>query len=398
MDGFVGAGKLRVEMASQRKRKWIVGGLRLLVCCAALYWVAHNISFHDQVTLTDGETYRVVGVDGGSLTILDSRGVKRTLSTDRVARRADGSLSIEAGLRTTWRTADKTRLLLCLVVFAPVTLIQSLRFEWVLRVQGITVSYWESVKLCYAGNFLNFVTALGSTGGDVFKAYYVSLYTDRKTEAITTVMLDRIIGLLSVLIIVAVVICLRSGDSKLASLNVALAVIAIAGILGAALLFSERLRKLTGIQAILAKLPLATYVHRAAAATRHLAAHKRVVAAALATSCLSQMLAISSFVIAAEAVGMDTKDGKVWDYYAYLAGGVVVASVPISFQGLGTVEAFYKHVFLDTHGPLAALLCLAMAIRAIGLIWSLPGLVIMLTGACRPRMPHARVELADVPS
>ena len=78
-----------------------------------------------------------------------------------------------------------------MALFAPVPLIQSLRFQLMLRAQEIELTYWESVKISLGGNFLNFVFLIGSTAGDVFKAYCTTLHTERKTEAVTTILFDR---------------------------------------------------------------------------------------------------------------------------------------------------------------------------------------------------------------
>lgn len=376
-------------------KKWVWAGARLLICTAALAWVLNNITFHDYATLSDGGRVRIVDETETTLTVLKPSGEHRTVERAQIALADDGALAIERGLRTTWQRADKSVLLWSLLVFAPATLFQSMRFRWLLHAQDVKVSYWESIKLCYAGNFLNFVTVLGSTGGDMFKMYYVSLHTERKVEAATTVVLDRVVGLFGLLMLASIVIVARMGDSKLSSLGLGIGVVLMGAALAAFLLFSDRLHQIIGARAILAKLPFAEHIRRMVAATRRLAAHKRLVAAAFVSTIFLQLVALTAYTMAAGAIGMNTKDGKVWDYYAYFAGGSAVAAIPISFQGLGTTEAYYKHVFLGTHGTLAAILCLAMAVRGINLLWSLPGLVVTLTGSYRPRDSEKDVRLPD---
>ena len=50
------------------------------------------------------------------------------------------------------------------------------------------------------------------------------------------------------------------------------------------------------------------------------------------------------------------------------------------------MEAFYKYAFLGSDGTLAALLYLATVVRAVDLIWSLPGVVVTMTGGCRAQV------------
>ena len=93
---------------------------------------------------------------------------------------------------------------LALATFIPVPLLQSLRLVWMLRVQDIRIGYWLAVKLSFAGNLLNFVV-LGSIGGDLYKAYYLTKHTLHKTEAVTTIFVDRLVGLTSLILLVGVV-------------------------------------------------------------------------------------------------------------------------------------------------------------------------------------------------
>jgi len=379
---------------SKVANKWLLAAARLLVCAVALMWVLYNVTYYDYVTLHDGVRVRALAITSTVVTVELSDGTHRDVALDRLLKNPDGTPDIHYGLGTTWNAADKYTLLICLAVFAPVTLLQSLRFLWLLRAQEINVTYWESMKLCYAGNFLNFITALGSTGGDVFKMYYVAQHTDRKTEAVTTVVLDRIVGLYGLILLVGGLILVRGRDPKMQVLSYAAAAILLAGAVVYGFLFSRRIRRIANPAALLAKLPFGTHFQRAEAATRQLVHHKKLFFGALATTIALQVTALTSLVLAAKALNMRWDASVIGDYYAYLASGVVIAAIPISFQGLGTMEAYYKYAFLGTHGTLAALLCLAMAVRGISLFWSLPGAVVTMTGAYRPKVSEEDVAFA----
>lgn len=378
---------------SKTAKKWIFAVLRLVVCAAALGWVLHNLTFYDHVTLADGGRHRgAVEVHVDHITIVATDGTTTNVPLEQVALDADGTLQVEYGLRSTWQRATKQELFVCLLIFAPVPLIQSLRFRWMLRAQEIEVSYFECVKLSVAGNFLNFITLLGTTGGDVFKAYFVSLHTKRKTEAVMTVLLDRIVGLYALAILLAAILIVRMGDSKLYVLLYGIAVLVLGGVIAGVILFSQRVRALVNPTHLLGKLPFASHLQRAEAATRRLAHHKPLVIGAMGCTIVLQFIGLTSYVLAAKAVGMRWDGQAIWDYYACIAGGIFVAAIPISPQGLGTMEAFYKYILLDTHGTLAALLCLAMVVRAIQLFWALPGVLVTMTGSYRPRENMAALE------
>ncbi len=376
-------------------KKWIMNIVRLAVCAIALGWVLKNVTYYDYATLEDGIAQRVE-VGDGHITFLDASGSpEKTVPCDPVNCADDERITL--GLRTTWKTADTGSLLLCFLIFAPVTLFQAWRFQLMLRAQEIPVTFWESAKLSYAGNFLNFVTALGSTGGDVFKMYYASLHTERKTEAVMAVVLDRIIGLFGLVLLVGCVLLVRRGDSKMDVLAYGIGFILLLGGLGCVFLFSETVRALVRPQHLLAKLPFAAQLQRAEAATRRLAGHKKLIALSVVATVALQAIAMTALIFGAIALDMRSDAAAIWDYYAYLASGMVVAAIPVSFMGLGTMEAFYKHAFLDTHGTLSAILCLAMLVRFVSLFWALPGVVVTLTGAYRPSISEEEVQFDSDP-
>ncbi len=106
--------------------------------------------------------------------------------------------------------------------------------------------------------------------------------------------------------------------------------------------------------------------------------------AALAATVILQFVAITAFIMVGWALGMDFANNPVWDYYAVTATACIVGSIPISPQGLGTMEAVYKHFLVGTHGSLSQVLCMAMGIRILQLVWALPGVLVTMTGAYTP--------------
>ncbi len=379
---------------TSRRILWTV--LRVLVCVGALFWVMHNVRYHDYVLLRTGANLRLLDDPvpaTGPIRALDDAGQTMTLDREHMVADESGVIRVEYGLKSTIRSANVKWVFLAIVVFFPVTLFQSLRFLILLRAQGITLRYWESVKLCYAGNFLNFVTALGTTGGDVFKMYYVSLHTRHKTEAVMTVLFDRIFGLVGLVLLVTTVSTVRWDDEKLTFLRGLSWLMFVGLIVAAVVARSSRMRRWSRIDSVIEKLPKADHLKRVLDGVQRLAGHKAAILGAAGSTAVLQILATLSFAFVGIAVGMRNDAAALWDYFAYIPSSMAIAAIPISFQGLGTQEAFYKHVFLDSHGDLSTILCMAMAIRIIGLMWSLPGVWVTLTGTYRPRS-NEDVQLA----
>jgi len=79
--------------------------------------------------------------------------------------------------------------------------LMSLRLSWLFRPQGLHLSLQMSLQLTFVGFF--FATFVpGSAGGDIAKLFYATKENSgRKTEIMTVVIFDRLIGLFSMLLL-----------------------------------------------------------------------------------------------------------------------------------------------------------------------------------------------------
>jgi uncharacterized protein (TIRG00374 family) len=83
------------------------------------------------------------------------------------------------------------------------------RWNLILRAQGFILPFRRLFALCFVGQFFNSFM-LGSTGGDLVKAYYVAAETHhRKAEVVSTVFIDRIMGLIGLMILTGIVMACR---------------------------------------------------------------------------------------------------------------------------------------------------------------------------------------------
>ncbi len=376
-----------------KRRKTIFAILRIGVCIAFVGWAFKGVTIYDRVTLNPapgaadgatGHTLRLVAEGSDTVTVQMPSGKEETVPRSRVAHRADGEERIQHGLVSAMRQTDLRILALALLVFAPVPALQSLRLQMMLRAQEIHLSYWECVKLSFGGNFLNFAFPIGSTAGDVFKAYYTSLHTVRKTEAVTTILLDRIVGLSGLLVVAAVMSIFGTDAPLLKRLGLASGVMFVAVVIMALLCTWRRAVALVP-RSLPWKVPAAAQIKRIYAAADRLVHHKPMVLGSLLVAVVLQFIAVGTGVMCARAVSMDFSGDKIWDYFAYIGSGHVVAAIPIAPYGLGTMEAAYKAFFLGTYGTLSQLLCLAFWVRVILLVWALPGALVTMLGAYRPR-------------
>lgn len=99
------------------------------------------------------------------------------------------------------READWVWLWAGLVVFFGCTYLATVRWKILLAVQDIPMSWMRTWQLFMIGMFFN-LFMLGSTGGDVVKMYLTMRETrSNKTAALLTVFMDRVIGMMALIII-----------------------------------------------------------------------------------------------------------------------------------------------------------------------------------------------------
>jgi uncharacterized protein (TIRG00374 family) len=91
----------------------------------------------------------------------------------------------------------------------PPLLLCMARWKTILDAQGMRLPWIKVTAIFFIGLFFNSFM-IGPTGGDVIKAFYTTRETHhKKTEAVATIFIDRIIGLLTLALIVLVLVLAR---------------------------------------------------------------------------------------------------------------------------------------------------------------------------------------------
>lgn len=92
--------------------------------------------------------------------------------------------------------ANPSWLLSGIAAYGLVELMSAIRWQWLLRVQGIHLSWRRVILLTLIGVFFNFFIP-GGTGGDVVKIFYLLKETPgQRSLALISVLVDRILGLI----------------------------------------------------------------------------------------------------------------------------------------------------------------------------------------------------------
>lgn len=298
---------------------------------------------------------------------LDDRTVVREVGPPAVT-------EVQPGLRTLAASLDPGLLLAALLLFAPTPLLQAVRFGIVLRAAGIAVPLGQLLRLTLIGNFFNHFVP-GGTGGDVVKAFGIARHTPRRAEAVAMILLDRVLGLVGLTLMAAVAVLLRYQSLGGLARGVGLFLVAVA--VGVLLYLSPTVRRLLRIEALLARLPAA--IRQIDTAMTVVLRRPRALATAVATTMAMQALGIGAVALCGRALGIAAATYP--DYLVLVPIGYLVNTLPLSPGGLGLMEATLQQLFSEAGLATATQgFMVGLAARALGWLWSLPGLVFWLLG------------------
>ncbi len=282
-------------------------------------------------------------------------------------------------------------------IFGLTQLLIGVRWWLLLRTQGIFISYWAAVRLYLLGWFYNNVMP-SSVGGDLVRLWYVTRHTDKKFEAALSVLVDRMIGLASTLIIAAFfyIVFLRSegkkidfvaGNGFLASLGRYKWWLLSIG-LTLALLFTVLL--LVGRSRLTLKRSWSHFCKHAKATLKKLGKagllygrKPAVLLVAFGLTVALQMMAITGFWFLGVNLGIEA---SIKYYYVFFTLVWVIGAIPVSIGGAVVIEVALAGLFVKFAGvDETSAAALALCQRFVWIVVSLPGAVIHLIGAHLPK-------------
>ncbi len=282
--------------------------------------------------------------------------------------------------------ASKPLLLAALVLYGVVILITVCRWGVLLRVQGIHLPAWELVRLTMIGVFFNMAIP-GAVGGDLVKMGYIArLAPGKRTEAVLTIMLDRIIGLLALFFVATAMVLLSlpllaemgREDRALQLAAYMVGVGSVGGITAVALVeFRAVLVRHRWIARFLdlgrRLLPQAVvHVVERLAAALDLYRRKRgsVLAALVLALCVHSLLAIDFYCIGA---ALGEKKLTLGNYFLATQVANAAGAIPITPSGVGTRDAVAARFFRVMHGDPELAGAIPVTLSLIIVFWSLVG-------------------------
>ncbi len=315
-----------------------------------------------------------------------SGGVRQIEPRQIVGRRPQGVPYplIEQGLLPMIRDANRMYLLAAAFVFPIVYFITAWRWHALLNALSIRITRRRAFVLNMVGAFYNTFMP-GSTGGDLLKAYYIAKQTQLRTRAVMSVIIDRILGLLALVLMggalatVQFVRMLPEDPARLWCGRVALGALLILLSTCTALLifYHPLLRKFTGLDFLLRRLPMQTQVKKAIETMEIYRDKPMLILWAISITLPVHATVVVSAMFAGMAFGLPLHPAYYWVVVPVV---VLSGSIPISPQGAGVMEFFAILLTRRQGATVSQAFALTMSIRLVQMLWNLTGGIFVLRG------------------
>ncbi len=333
-------------------------GWRLAVCGLLLAWVFHTIFLKE-----------------GRLALEHQGQTWETLS-----RIAQWQAAWTHGPRELWQNLyhiNPLALLVSIGLVGLAILINVIRWRLVLRVQGLELPARRATTISLVAHFFNSFL-LGSTGGDLIKAYYAARETHhKKTEAVVTVFIDRLIGLGTMLIFACLMMLpnwsLLTQHKKLGALSGATLLMTLGCVSVLSLAFWGGLSNVwPRAREVLRKLPKGAHLERSLDACRQFGRDKSFLMQAFLLSMVINVICVLQIVVLSQGMNVTIPPLALAVIVPII---ICISALPITPSGLGVRENLFVLMLAVPEIGVVATKALSLSLLAFAgsLFWSLVG-------------------------
>jgi len=223
---------------------------------------------------------------------------------------------------------------------------------------------------------------LPSVAGDAYRAYRLSRYRVSLSESAASVLMDRLLGVLSMVLLGAAALAIAPEVPRDTWTGLWLVAAGIGCVVAAFVIFNDGAGR--ALEARVRSLP-AGRMQRAAAslteAVRRYSRHHAELARVLAASLMVQCLRVIQAFCLARAIGIAL---PLTSFFVYIPISVLVMQIPVTVSGLGTGQAAFVWLFGLSGVPADQATALSLLFIALGVVGNLPGALLYAT-TDRPR-------------
>ena len=395
-------------------KKHLTTIFRLCIAVLGIAYIVWKVDWVDQIevpaqaVLADGrvldqeERFRIVsdGYDPEDLKVdltiqigeVDGQPVTMTVPHREIRPQVD-AFRFVPGIITTLKQAHFGMLFLGLITVGFVYPILVFRWWLLMRARGMDVPVWKAFRLTMVGTFFNFCMP-GTTGGDVVKAYYAAKGSGRRADAVMSVIVDRVCGLLGLLVLAGLSGMFMLNNELAREVTLYVWAICLTVAAGAFVYFSKWLRSALGIDWLLQRLPAKDFlasIDQAAFAYRD---HKRLIAGTVAMSVVLHSLLMTATALAGYALGLRTPMGLLM---IVIPVSFLVGAIPIAPQGIGVMEFFAVTMLQSPLAMANQIVGMLIMIRVYQVCYSLTGSIFLLKGEIHLHPQEQLIQPSDTP-
>jgi uncharacterized protein (TIRG00374 family) len=217
-----------------------------------------------------------------------------------------------------------------------------------------------------------------SVGADAVRAYGLARSHTTAARSVASVLMDRLIGVLSLLIVALAGLSFARDLLHDSAVVAGIALTAFACAIGAGAIYSERMAATAA--RLLGRIPIAATQRisvNLTTAVRTYARHHGALANVLAGSIVVQLIRI----VQAYTLGVALDLGVPFTtYVAFVPIILLVMLLPITVFGLGTSQLAFAALFVRAGVPVGGAVALSLLFVGLGVVGNLPGAFLYATG------------------
>ncbi|NUM35832.1 MAG: flippase-like domain-containing protein [Candidatus Brocadiae bacterium] len=363
------------KVASSNLKKALVFFIRLFITLGFFYYLFfHLIHFQDEIFLANGQKVQGfierISDDGISL---KTAGESLWLEKEKLQKSKEGMFSVKMGFVSVLKKLDVKLFLPFVLFFLLNAIIGALRFQWLLASQKVILGYSQSLKVTFMGLFFgNFLP--GFTGGDLVKAYYISKESSGIAKSLIAVLIDRVIGLASLIVLVALILTLQWGKAEFYLASLLIFSCFFTMVLGLIFFFCCPKKWVYQKNNALFRILQTFYDYQE---------HKKVLFKCFSITFfihISTNIAVYGFAL---ALGIHTIPW--YTYFVYVPIGFLLMALPISLAGWGVGEAAYSFMFTKVGLPPEQAVVLSILVKIGQMLISLIGGFVWLSLGMRKK-------------
>lgn len=271
-------------------------------------------------------------------------------------------------------------LLIAILCFGICLFLCAIRWNILLKNAGFSLPFSHIIRLQLIGHFFN-VFIFGATGGDVIKAFYLAGETsERKSSAVTTIFVDRVIGMICLALLSTIMMLSRyrlfmayPKSASLLLLNVAFLCGIIVAIL--LLLVSNRLKKTHLFQRLLERSAVSRIMDSVHQVLYISITSPSIMGKTLMLSLFNHLMLVLCIFTLTRTLQMTMSFFDVLSIFPALN---MISAFPVTPQGLGVREASNALLLGIYNVGGAQAVSLGLLTSGVMLIWNLIGGIIYL--------------------